>query len=315
MSNWTTHDIPDQTGRLAIVTGANSGLGYETSRLLAAKGAHIIMAVRNVSKGESARDAILQDTPDASLELMQLDLSSLASVRQFAQDYLAKYDHLHMLFNNAGVMAMPRRETEDGFEMQFGVNHLGHFALTGLLLPAIINTPDARVVTTTSTAQHTGDVNFDDLQGQKGYSRYGAYSQSKLANVLFAFELQRKFEQAGVNAQSFTAQPGLAQTELQKNTVNNSGNPLERLIYGIIMPTLAQSAEMGALAQIRPAVEPGAQGGTYYTPQRFNAVGYPVVRKADSKAYDRERARKLWQVSEELTGVRYEALETSAAAV
>lgn len=315
MSNWTKEQIPNQTGRIALVTGANSGLGFETTRLLAAKGAHIVMAVRNMSKGETARDAVLKETPTASLELMPLDLGSLNSVREFAQAFLAKYDHLHMLFNNAGVMAMPRSETEDGFEMQFGVNHLGHFALTGLLLPAIVNTPDARVVTTTSTAQYTGDVNFDDLMGEQSYSRYGAYSQSKLANVLFAFELQRKFEQAGVNAQSFTAQPGLAQTELQKNTVRNSGSAWERIIYGIIMPTLAQSAEMGALAQVRPAVEPGARGGTYYTPRRFHVVGYPVERQADAKAYDLERARKLWQVSEELTGVRYEALERQPAGV
>lgn len=315
MSNWTQNNIPNLTGRIAIVTGANSGLGYETTRLLAAKGAHIVMAVRNMSKGESARDDVLKETPDASLELMALDLGSLGSVREFAQAYLAKYDHLHMLFNNAGIMAIPRRETEDGFEMQFGVNHLGHFALTGLLLPAILNTPDARVVTTTSTAQHTGDVNFDDLMGEESYSRYGAYSQSKLANVLFAFELQRRFEQAGVDAQSFTAQPGLANTELQKNTVASSGNPVERVVYSIVMPLMSQSAEMGALAQIRPAVEPGAKGGTYYTPARFNVVGYPVERKADPKGYDLARARKLWEISEQLTGVTYEALERQPVAV
>jgi len=315
MSNWTKNDIPDQTGRIAVITGANSGLGYETSRLLAAKGAHIVMACRNISKAESAKNDILKETPNASLELMTLDLASLDSVRNFAREYLAKYDQLHMLFNNAGVMAMPRRETEDGFEMQFGVNHLGHFALTGLLLPAILSTPDARVVTTTSTAQHTGDVNFDDLMGEKDYSRYGAYSQSKLANVLFAFELQRKFEAAGANAQSFTAQPGLAFTDLQKNTVANSGNPFERALYSVMMPLMSQSAEMGALPQILPAVESGVQGGTYYTPERFNMVGYPVERKADSKGYDLERARKLWEVSEQLTGVTYDALTREAAAV
>ena len=305
MPKWTTNEMPDQNGRIAIVTGANSGLGYDTTLALAGKGAHVVMACRNLEKGQAALEQVQQQTPHAALELMALDLGSLASVRQFAAAYLAQHDRLDLLINNAGLMAIPRWETEDGFEMQLGVNHLGHFVLTGLLLPALLQTPGSRVVTVSSMANFNGSIDFDDLMGEQSYSRYGAYSQSKLANVLFAVELQRRLEAAGADTISVAAHPGYADTELQSNTAHYSGSGLEGAFYGIFNKVAAQSSAQGALPQLYAATMPDVQGGEFWGPHFMNYRGYPKSVKANDDAYDPEIAARLWAVSEEVTGVTY----------
>lgn len=302
--SWNMNDIPDQSGRIAIVTGANSGLGFETSKALVEKNMHVVMAVRNMKKGEAARDEILEETPSAELDVMHLDLASLDSVRNFAQDFQRRYDRLDLLFNNAGVMAPPYGTTEDGFEMQFGVNHLGHFALTGLLLPVLLKTPNSRVVNTTSFAQYFGWIQFNDLNAERGYNRYMRYGQSKLANMLFTFELQRRLERLGADTTSLAAHPGYAETNLQSNTVDNSQSRIERWIYDLTLPLIAQGQEAGALPLLRAAFDLEAKGGTLYGP-RFVMRGAAVRTLPTPQSLSEERARKLWQVSEELTGVRY----------
>lgn len=302
MAKWTANDMQDQTGRVALVTGANSGLGYETALALARKGARVLMACRNLKKGQAAMDEILAQVPDADLKLVQLDLGSLDSVRSFADSYAET--RLDLLFNNAGVMAPPYQVTQDGFESQFGINHLGHFALTGLLLDKLVSTPGSRVVTTSSGAARMGRINFDDLQSEKRYIRYQAYGQSKLANILFAFELNRKLE--GTGSLSLAAHPGYAATHLQ-----STGNPLDTALYSVTNKVLAQSQAMGALPQLYAATVPGLQGGTYYGPQLYQVRGYPVEVKAPDRAYDVDVARRLWAVSEELTGVRYAVTATA----
>jgi len=306
MKRWTVEQMPDQSGRVAVVTGANSGLGYETSLALARKGAQVIMACRNMEKGQKAVDDVGQLVAGAKLDLMPLDLSSLESVRAFAADFLSRYDQLDLLINNAGVMAIPRRETADGFEMQFGTNHLGHFALTGLLLDVILKTTGSRIVNVSSVAHTMGTINFDDLQGEKEYTRYGAYGQSKLANLLFTFELQRQLEAVRAQTISVAAHPGYSATNLQHVPAQATNNFLDKLLTSLGNRFMAQPQEMGALPQIYAAVAPDVKGGAYYGPDGFMETrGYPTEVKARPKAHDRAVAERLWQVSEELTGVTY----------
>lgn len=308
MPEWTANDIPDQTGRTALVTGANSGLGYETSLALARKGADVIMACRNLKKGEEAKRHILTHAPNASLHLMELDLASLESVRESARIFLAQYDRLDLLFNNAGVMAMPYHKTADGFEMQFGVNHLGHFALTGLLIETILKTPNSRIVTVTSNANFFGKITFDDLQGENNYSRYEAYCQSKLANVMFAFELQHRLDAIGSSTLSLTAHPGLSKTDLQSNTSQASGTLWERLTYTLMHTLVSQSAAKGALPQLYAATAPDVKGGEFYGPRWMHIRGYPTRMRANKLAYDRAACIRLWNLSEQLTGITYGVL-------
>lgn len=304
MNHWTLNDIPDLRGRVALVTGANRGLGLETTLALATHGARVIMAVRNLNQGHRAEAEIKQTIPGASIEVVSLDLSSLASVREFAARVLQTYDRLDLLLNNAGIMAIPRQETQDGFEMQFGTNHLGHFALTGLLLPKLVTTPGSRVVTTTSNARRTvRRIDFDDLQLQRSYSRWGAYGYSKRANLLFAFELQTRFTVAGVSTISVAAHPGGANTNVP-GTSNNLSR-FERFFFGLI----SQSALMGALPQVYAATEEHITGGELVGPGGIaNSRGYPKVDRHARNEYDRSAATRLWEVSEELTGVTYDAL-------
>ncbi|GAB4530527.1 MAG: SDR family NAD(P)-dependent oxidoreductase [Anaerolineae bacterium] len=313
MPKWTAQDMPDQTGRTAIVTGANSGLGYETALALARKGAHVVMAIRNLEKGQQAHDDIRKQVPNASLRMMKLDLSSLESVRSFARDFQQQYSQLDLLINNAGVMATPYSHTKDGFEMQFGVNHLGHFALTGLLMEMLIATPGSRVVTVTSTANYIGSIHFDDLQLKNNYSRYGAYGQSKLANVMFTFELQRRLQAAGVQTVALTAHPGLSSTNLQSNTANTNNSPLEMALYTLAHATISQNQTMGALPQLYAATAPEAKPGAFYGPHFLATRGYPKEVRANRKAYNEADARRLWEMSEKLTGVTYDALEKQPA--
>ena len=302
-AKWTAEQIPDQGGRTAVVTGANSGLGLVTARELAGAGARVVLACRNLAKGEAARREIEAAAPGAPLELEELDLSSLDSVRAFAERFRANHDGLDLLINNAGVMAPPRRRTADGFELQFGTNHLGHFALTGLLIGAMEGRDDARVVTLSSTAHKTGRIAFDNLGGDRHYFRWRAYGQSKLANLLFALELERRLRAAGSTVKSMAAHPGYAATNLQ-----SAGPPLvDRLVMSVLNPLVAQSDEMGALPTLYAATARDLPGGTYVGPDGLaEQRGHPKPVSPSNAARDEQVARRLWEVSEQMTGVHFE---------
>jgi NAD(P)-dependent dehydrogenase (short-subunit alcohol dehydrogenase family) len=299
---FTRGSIPDLTGRTAVVTGANGGLGLETAKALAAKGAHVVMAARNQAKAAEAAEQIRAETPNASLEVVPLDLGLLGSVRQAAGRILARHDRIDILVNNAGVMAMPEKQTADGFEMQFGVNHLGHWALTALLMPALLAAPAARVVSVTSTAHHFGravDPENPHLHGN--YNAWAAYGQSKLANYHFAIGLQREFEQTGVAASSLLAHPGLSNTDLQSTTVDEGGGGFFGPFFHTLAARTGMSPARGALPQIRAATDPEAKGGELYAP-RFVNNGVPVRRPILRPGTDRAIAT-LWRVSERETGI------------
>jgi NAD(P)-dependent dehydrogenase (short-subunit alcohol dehydrogenase family) len=306
---WTAERIPDQSGRLAVVTGANSGLGLVTARELARAGARVVLGCRNLAKGEAACDAIQGAAPEAQLELEELDLAALDSVRAFAQRFRAAHDGLDLLINNAGVMATPRRRTADGFELQFGTNHLGHFALTALMLGAMEGREDARVVTMSSGAHRFGRIAFDNLGGDRRYFRWRAYGQSKLANLMFALELDRRLRAAGSSVKSLAAHPGWAATNLQY-----AGPPLfDRVVAHVGNKVWAQSADMGALPTLYAATEPGLEGGTYVGPDGvLEQRGHPEPCSMSGAARDEEAARRLWEVSEEMTGVRFEPAGAAA---
>lgn len=306
-TNWTTGNIPNQDGKIALITGANSGLGFETARALARKGARVIMAVRNLDKGQAAIENIRRETPDAQLDLLHVDLASLDSVRAFADAVREQYDELHILVNNAGVMALPgRRETEDGFEMQFGVNHLGAFALTGHLLGLLLATPGARVVAISSFAHkmYPGGVSFGNLNSEKRYWRWEAYGLSKLANLLFTYELQRRLAAAGADAIAVAAHPGYTHTNLQQY----SG------FFSRLNHLAAQTPEMGALPILYAATAPDVVGGGYYGPDGpFELRGYPKRVSSSRTSRNETTARRLWEVSEEMTGVSYDVLDRISA--
>jgi NAD(P)-dependent dehydrogenase (short-subunit alcohol dehydrogenase family) len=303
MAKWTTDRIPDQGGRVAVVTGANSGLGLITARELARKGATVVLACRNPDKGQAALAEIEAAAPGASLELEQLDLASLHSVRGFAERFRSGHDGLDLLINNAGVMATPRRRTADGFELQFGTNHLGHFALTALLIGAMEGREDARVVTLSSSAHWAGRIAFDNLGGERRYFRWRAYSQSKLANLLFALELDRRLRAAGSGVKSLAAHPGYAATNLQ-----HAGPPLiDSLVMRVSNWTIAQSEEMGALPTLYAATASGLEGGAYAGPDGIvEQRGHPKLVSPSGAARDEQAASRLWDVSEQMTGVRFE---------
>jgi NAD(P)-dependent dehydrogenase (short-subunit alcohol dehydrogenase family) len=309
---WTAADIPDQGGRVAVVTGANSGLGLATARELARAGATVVMTSRDTGKGERAAETIRADVPDARLELRALDLADLESVRAFAEALAAEHDGLDLLINNAGVMAPPRRLTKDGFESQIGTNHLGHFALTGLLLRRLLATAAPRVVTVSSGGHRIGKIRFDDLNYERGYNNWLAYGQSKLANLMFCFELQRRATAADTALLSMAAHPGYAATNLQ---FAGPATWYERTIGALGNKVFAQSAEMGALPTLYAATEPGLSGGSFVGPDGFmEQRGHPHVVTAAGKAYNEADWRRLWEVSEELTGVHYDFTAASAPA-
>ncbi|MBK8049511.1 MAG: SDR family oxidoreductase [Anaerolineales bacterium] len=307
MSNkWTQQDIPDMTGKVVVVSGANSGLGLESTKALAAKGATVVMACRNVRKAEEAKAEVLETNPAARLDVMALDNASLASVRAFADAFKAKYDRLDILLNNAGLMAIPRALTEDGFEMQLGVNHLAHFALTGQLLDVVTATPKARVHSTSSSAAFMGVINLDDLMGEKSYGRWTAYSQSKLANAAFATELNRRLRAAGHDTIANSSHPGFVMTNLQTNSMVESGTPLgERIFYGLLAPVMAQDISMGVLPQLYASTAPEAKGGVFYGPKTLRIRGYPAEQKCNDALKDADLLKRFWEASEELTGVHY----------
>lgn len=312
MNQWTVADIPSLQGHVAVVTGANSGLGLETTRALASKGAHVLMACRSLEKGRAAQAIVVKQLPQATLEVAELDLASLASIRAFAANFRQVHKRLDLLFNNAGVMAIPRRETQDGFEMQFGTNHLGHFALTGLLLPTLLATPQSRIVTTTSGARLVGHIRLDDLQRKQSYGRWEAYGQSKLANLLFTLELQRRLVQAGADTISVAAHPGYAQTELQSTSMTAANSPIDRFMYTFLQPIISQSAAMGALPQLYAAITPTIHGGELIGPGGFLGMrGYPKEERKRPQDDDRQIAQQLWNSSVKLTGVDYADLQTA----
>ena len=299
-TKWTADAIPALTGRTFVVTGANSGLGLEAARLLAGNGAHVVMTARSRVKGEAAAARIGQDVPGASLELRTLDLADLDSVRAFARGLHDDKVGVDVLINNAGVMMAPQGETKQGFEVQFGTNHLGHFALTGLLLDLLTEGSDPRVVTVSSTFHKQGSIDFDDLMRTKGYNPNAAYAQSKLANLLFGLELQRRLSAAGSPVRSLMAHPGYSATNLQfagptgwRKALMHVGNPL-----------FAQKAAIGVLPEVRAAVAPDVVGGQYYGSARFLEMrGYPELVQPSRRAQDPAVAARLWAESEKLTGV------------
>jgi NAD(P)-dependent dehydrogenase (short-subunit alcohol dehydrogenase family) len=297
MSKWTTANIPDQTGRTAVITGANTGLGYETAAALAAKGANVVLAVRNLDKGKDAARGIEQSTPGAQVTLQQLDLTSLDSINAAAGELRDKHDTIDLLTNNAGVMWTPKSTTKDGFELQFGTNHLGHFAFTGLLLDLLLPVEGSRIVTVSSQGHRIrAAIHFDDLQWERSYSRVGAYGQAKLANLLFTYELQRRL--IGKNTIAVAAHPGGSKSELTRNLPR----PLSAAIR--VVEPLFQAADMGALPTLRAATDPSVLGGQYYGPDGFaEQRGYPKVVASSDQSHDVDTQQRLWTVSEELTSV------------
>jgi NAD(P)-dependent dehydrogenase (short-subunit alcohol dehydrogenase family) len=294
---WTEQSIPDQQGRVAVVTGANTGLGFETARALAEHGARVVLAVRDVEKGRAAAARISGD-----VSVQALDLTSLESVRDAAAELHTTYSSIDLLINNAGVMHPPKQTTKDGFELQLGTNHLGHFALTGLLLDLLLPVPGSRVVTVSSIAHRFGGaaIHFDDLQWERSYDRNGAYGQSKLANLLFTYELQRRLAPVGTTV-SVASHPGLAYTELVRNP-----SALLRLITPVLAPLISQDAAHGALPSLRAATDPAVLGGQYYGPDgRGELRGNPRVAPSSPQSYDQTLQQRLWSVSEDLTGVKF----------
>jgi len=304
IKNWTANDIPSQHGKTILITGANSGIGLEASRVLSSKGAHVIMTARNLKSGNEAMVSIKKENPHAKLDLMQLDLSDFDSIHAFSEDFHKKYKHLDVLINNAGVMTPPNRElTKQNFELQFGTNHLGHFLLTGLLLDILKNTPNARIAVQ-SSGMHKApigkpDIHFDDLNFEKGYDKFVAYAQSKLSNLLFAYELDRKLKANNVDITVATSHPGYTRTHLSRN--------FGFFVRVIIASILAQKVEMGALPIMRAATDPHVKGGEYFGPTKVGErKGYPVLVRSSDKSYDKDLAQKLWKVSEQLTSINYD---------
>ncbi|MGV0048612.1 SDR family NAD(P)-dependent oxidoreductase [Mycobacterium colombiense] len=301
--NWSEGDVPDQSGRVVVVTGANTGIGYETAAVLAYRGAHVVLAVRNLEKGNAALARIVAASPRADVTLQKLDLTSLDAIRSAADALRAAYPRIDLLINNAGVMWTPKQVTADGFELQFGTNHLGHFALTGLLLDNLLSVRDSRVVTVSSLGHRLrAAIHFDDLQWEHGYDRIAAYGQSKLANLLFTYELQRRLAaNADARTIAVAAHPGGSNTELARNLPG-----VFRPLKAVLGPVLFQSPAMGALPTLRAATDPAVQGGQYYGPPGFlEQRGRPKLVESSAQSHDEELQRRLWAVSEELTGVSF----------
>jgi NAD(P)-dependent dehydrogenase (short-subunit alcohol dehydrogenase family) len=294
---WDSNDIPDQKGRIAIVTGSSSGIGYETARVLANKNAEVIMAVRNLQKGNAALDTIKSGYQDADVKVMELDIASLESVLRFAEGFKKNFSRLDLLINNAGVMMPPYSKTADGFELQFGTNHLGHFALTGLLMDLIINTENSRFVNVSSTSHKSGKIDFDDLDWEKRtYKKMRAYGDSKIANIYFTYELQRILEKAGSKTIAVASHPGWTATELQRHV----------RIVNFLNRFFSQGIDMGALPTLYAAIAPDVKGGDYYGPAGWLEMrGYPKKVESNKLSHDTEIARRLWEVSEKLTGIEY----------
>lgn len=306
---WTADELPDLSDRVIVVTGANGGLGFATSRALARHGAHVIMACRSVEKAAEAVRRIEDESPAGRVEPWALDLASLRSIEAFAERLTAQHDELYALCNNAGVMALPRRVTTDGFEMQLGTNHLGHYALTGRLLPLLLAAEGSRVVTVSSMMHRMGRIDFDDLQGEHHYRKWAAYSQSKLANLLFTYELQRRLSAAKVELIAVAVHPGYSDTNLQTEAARMTGSAIAGRIMAAATRVAAQSPEMGALPSLYALTADDVHGGDFIGPGGLMQIwGYPAKVEPAPVAKDPELASRLWAVSQQLTGVRYDAL-------
>lgn len=303
MTDWTKNNIPNLDGKVIMITGANSGIGYESSLALAEKGATVIMACRNLERAGYSLKRIKTAIPSAKLEPMKIDLASLNSIQTFAKSFKSKYDKLDVLINNGGPIIAVRSMTEDGFESHFGINHLGHFALTGLLLDVLLNTPSSRIVTIGSRMHVDGKIEWDDLMSERSYDRMAAYRQSKLANMLFAFELHRRLEAKGSSTKAVAVHPGLAKTSWADNNLDGFMKFLGKITSLISY----QSASMAALPLLYAAVDSKVKPGGYYGPEH-DTKGYPVAVRAGDAAYNETDAKRLWELSEKLTGVKYEAL-------
>jgi NAD(P)-dependent dehydrogenase (short-subunit alcohol dehydrogenase family) len=298
---WTAADVPDQSGRTVIVTGANSGIGFEAAAVFARCGARTVLACRDTGKAEAAVARILADAPGASVPVVRLDLASLDSIRAAADQILATCNQIDLLINNAGLMWPAYGKTADGFELQFGTNHLGHFALTGLVLEAMLPVPGSRVVTVSSNGHRTGRIDFADLQSERHYGRISAYAQSKLANLLFTYELQRRLHAAGAPTIALAAHPGVALTDLTRHLPG-----VLQAAYPAVGGLFTQSATMGALPILRAATDPSAAGGEFYGPSGLaQAKGYPVRVSSNARSRDQAVQQRLWAESERLTGVTY----------
>jgi NAD(P)-dependent dehydrogenase (short-subunit alcohol dehydrogenase family) len=303
MSKWTASDVPGQSGRVAIVTGANTGIGYGAAAVLADKGAHVVLAVRNLEKGNAAAAKIKAASPNAAVTVQELDLTSLDNVRKAADDLRANFPRIDLLINNAGVMYTDKASTKDGFELQFGTNHLGHFALTGLLLDNLLPVQGSRVVTVSSTGHRIrAKIHFDDLNLDRNYNRVVAYGQSKLANLLFTYDLARRLKAKGAPTIALAAHPGAADTELLRNMPGG----IRQVSQFFWSTFIAQDSDMGAEPTLRAAADPAAQNGQYYGPSGFGEQkGHPKVVESSAQSHDEDIQRRLWTVSEELTGVTY----------
>jgi NAD(P)-dependent dehydrogenase (short-subunit alcohol dehydrogenase family) len=309
-ARWTVEQVPVLVGRTMVVTGGNSGIGFEAARVLAQRGARVVLGCRDPAKAEGAVRAIRQESRGAAVESIPLDLASLESIRAFVDTFSARHTTLDVLCNNAGVMALPYMRTADGFEMQLGTNHLGHFALTGLLLDRLLATPDARVVTVSSTAHRIGRIRLDDLNGEAGYGRWTAYGQSKLANLLFTFELQRRLAAAGTSAISVACHPGYAATNLQLVAPRLEGSRWMESLSRLGNRLLAQDAAAGALPTLYAATATDVRGGDYFGPGGLGEIrGHPTRVASSARSRDVAVAARLWEVSERLTGVRFGRLD------
>lgn len=310
MGNWTERDISDQSGKTFVITGGNSGIGWEAGRMLAEHGAHVILACRNADKAKDAVASIEKTAAKgAKVEAMSLDLASLSSVERFAGELSGKVERLDALLNNAGLMALPYGKTADGFETQLGVNHLGHFALTGRLLPLLKKTPGARVVSVSSQAHRMGKMNWDDLMSERRYEKWTAYGQSKLANLLFTFELGRRLKKAGDGIVVTAAHPGYSATNLQHKGPEMEGSKLQGMFMSMGNGIFAQTASMGALPTLRAALDPAALSGDYFGPGGiFEIAGYPVKVGTSARARDEASGKQLWERSVALTHVDYAGL-------
>jgi NAD(P)-dependent dehydrogenase (short-subunit alcohol dehydrogenase family) len=301
-TRWTTKNIPDNSGRTICITGANSGLGLEAARNLVGAGAHVILACRNVAKAEAAAQSLRLGTGNGtgSVEVRELDLASLASVRQFSEQLLTDGIELDGLMNNAGLMALDQSRTEDGFETQIGVNHLGHYALTGLLLPSLMKRPNSRIVNVSSMGHIPGKIHLDDLMcDRRKYNRWGAYFQSKLANILFTNELERRLRETSSTTIALAAHPGTARTELGK-----TGTSATNFVMRRVAPVMTRTGVQGCESQVRAMVDPSASGREYYGP-KYQMFGAPIKVTPSKRARNMNDARRLWEISEELTGVSY----------
>lgn len=301
MTTFDLENTASQKGKTAIVTGANTGIGYETALFLAGKGAHVIMACRNIKKAQYAKDRIIEKQASASLEIIQLDLNSLESVREFASSFYMKHKQLDYLINNAGLMIPPFMKTDDGFESQLGVNYLSHFLLTGLLLPTLENTPNSRVVSLASIAHKRAKIDFENLNSEKKYARSKAYGQSKLACLMFAYELDRRLKKSGSQVKSIAAHPGVSNTEL--------GRYIPKILYTILFPLvkiMTHPPQEAAKPTLFAVLHPDLKGGEYIGPTGFNEMkGKPGIVGSEPQSHEEEVAKKLWKVSEELTNIHY----------